>query len=108
MQEQIRAVLGDPLFGSWLAGGSELHARAVAFAAEHGVSPQIAYDLRRTREDYSLRVLALHATRDLPRNQFDITRRQLAEEARVRTRAILGPVLYQTASAELLDWLPQE
>lgn len=107
-QEKIRAVLGEELFGSWVTGEGELDAQVVTFAAEHGVSPHIARDLRRTRDDYTLRVLALRATQDLPRDQLAAAKRQLAAEALARATAILGPALYQTARAELLNWLPQE
>jgi hypothetical protein len=107
-QEQIRAVLGEELFGTWLAGTDQLHATAVAGAREHGVSTRVANELRQANDDYSLSVLVLRATPDLTPEQRRDAKHQLAEEARADAIAILGPALDQTARAELLNWLPQE
>ncbi len=108
MQEQIRAVLGDDLFGSWGVGSGELYTAARVFAARHSLPAQVANELRHAHYDYRLKAAALRATASLPANQLAAAKSVLTKQSEARVKTLLGPVLYQTARAELLNWLPRE
>lgn len=106
MQEQIRGILGDELFGAWLAGEGDDHALAAAFAANRGLSPRLAAELRAAKNDFVLRMLELNASR-LPPEELRAAERIAAHQTELRTAALLGPVAYPAAREELLGWLPK-
>jgi hypothetical protein len=80
----------------------------MAFAARHGLPAQVANELRHAQYDYRLKAAALRATPSLPADQLAAAKRVLARQSETRVKTLLGPALYQTARAELLNWLPRE
>ena len=106
-QDEIHAILGDLLFEAWLAAEDSEYARASAFAAAHGLSPGTPNELRHARNEFFLRQLELNAASGLSAEEREANRLALVRHVEARARAILGPVLLQTARAELLGWLPQ-
>lgn len=105
-QEQIRAVLGDDLFGSWLFAEGEDYALWVAFAARNTLPDTAPLDLWRAKSDYTRRRLEL-AAQNAPPEQLRIARAALAQEIESRVMQIVGPAVLQSSRTTILSWLPK-
>lgn len=105
-QEQIRAVLGDDLFGSWLYGEGEDYALWVAFAAKHTLPDSVPFDLWRAKNEYTRRRLEL-AAQKLPAEQQRAAQAALALEIESRVLQIVGPSVLQSGRSTVLGWLPK-
>jgi len=105
-QEQIRAVLGDDLFGSWLYGEGEDYALWVAFAAKQTLPDSVPLDLWRAKNEYTRRRLEL-AAQKLPADQSRAAQAALALEIESRVLQIVGPSALQGARNNVLSWLPK-
>ena len=107
-QEQIHAVLGDDLFGSWLYGEGEDYGLFVAFTARERLSPSAPFELRRAKNDYTLRRLELNATVGLSMEQLRTAQAALAQQTEARLAAIIGPAAVQAGRGNVLSWLPKK
>ncbi len=105
-QEQIRAVLGDDLFGSWLYGEGEDYALWVAFAAKHTLPDSVPLDLWRVKNEYTRRRLEL-AAQKLPAESQRAAQTALALEIESRVLQIVGPSVLQSGRGNVLGWLPK-
>jgi hypothetical protein len=106
-QEQIRAVLGDALFGAWLRGEGPEFDWCRHFALRHGLREAAALELWRAKNEFTLRRLELNAQRGLPAGQLQLLQAQAVRDAEVRVSGILGPGIMPAARREVLGWLPQ-
>ena len=107
VQQQIRAVLGDDLFGSWLMGEGEDYALSVAFAARQGLPATVPLDLWQVRNDFTRQRLELNAVPGMSPGQLRAAVTTLNQQTEARVNAILGPVAAQAGRAEILGWLPK-
>ena len=105
-QQQIYAVLGDDLFGSWLYGEGEDYALSVAFAARHGLAPNTPLELRLLKNELTLRRLALAAQSGSSVEQDRAARDALAREIGARLLALIGPAAVAAGRSNVLAWLP--
>jgi hypothetical protein len=108
MQEQIRAVLGDDLFGSWLFGEGEDYALFVAFAVRHNLPPTAPLELRQVKNEYALRRLELNAVKNMTEDQRRIARAELARQTEARVMSIIGQSALQAGRKGILSWLPKK
>jgi hypothetical protein len=108
VQEQIRAVLGDDLFGSWLFGEGEDYALFVAFAARHNLPPTAPLELRQLKNEYALRRLELNAAKNMTEDQRRVARAELARQTEARVMSIIGQNALQAGRKDILSWLPKK
>ncbi len=106
-EAKIRAVLGDQLFGAWLAGQSTDYAAAAAFAQQQGLAASVPLDLWRVKSDFIRERLELRARTDLSPQQLRDTEAALANRAMTRVVGLIGPDAVANASSEMLGWLPR-
>lgn len=107
MQEQVRTVLGDALFGSWLRGEGKEFAVATAFAAQHGSSPDLPLALWRLRNQYALARLEVSASPAASTDDVREANAALARKAEADARTLLGAAADDPAAGDLLSWLPK-
>lgn len=105
VQEQIRGVLGDELFASWLRGEGAEFANFSRFVTQHGMPAEKAMELWRAKNDFILKRLEL-STRNLPAEQVRFSQGALTQQMHARVVGILGPGLMPAANREVLGWLP--
>ena len=106
-QEKIRAVLGDALFGAWLAGEGGDYALSVAFGVKNHLPPTAPLELWRAKNDYTLRRLEL-ATQKLGADQQRAAQTALLQQAEARVIQIVGPSVLRDARTGVLGWLPRK
>ena len=108
VQEQIRAVLGDDLFGSWLFGEGEDYALFLAFAARHNLPPTAPLELRQVKNEFALRRLELNAAKGMTEEQRRAARANLAQQTEIRVASIIGQNALQAGRKDILSWLPKK
>jgi hypothetical protein len=106
LQQKIRAVLGDDLFGSWLRGEGPDYAGFVAFVQQAGLAAGTALDLWRSKSDFVAARLQLKARTDLAPPQLAEAERALNAQALTRVTGLLGPAAVAGPAREILTWLP--
>jgi hypothetical protein len=107
-QEKIRGVLGDGLFGAWLAGEGEDYAGFVAFAAKENLSTAMSLELWRAKNDFTLRRLEIAANRSLSPDQRTAAQKMAVQQTEIRLMNMIGPGALQAARGEVLRWLPRK
>ncbi len=105
-QEEIRAVLGDEAFGTWLRGEGDDFPRWVEFAGKNGLPPTAPLELWRAKNEFTRRRLEL-AAQKLPPEALQGAQAALAQEMEARAMQIVGPGLLQAARNDVLGWLPK-
>lgn len=105
LQEEIRGLLGDALFASWLRGEGPDYANFVAFATREGLPAEMPLNLWRTKNEFIRRRLEL-AAQPLSSPQLAAAQNALARDIETRVLAIVGPAAMVTARKEILNWLP--
>ncbi|MSU48843.1 MAG: hypothetical protein EXS37_07120 [Opitutus sp.] len=106
-QEQIHAVLGDDVFGSWLRGEGEEYALGVAFASRHGLAPNVPLELRALKNEFTLRRLEIAAQPGSPPEQLRATRDALTRQFEARAISLIGTAALQAGRNDVLSWLPK-
>lgn len=106
LQEEIRGVLGDDLFATWLRGeGSDFVAMADLVARQR-LPLATSLELWRARMDYLVRRLAILATEG-----SEIQRRaaltELARRTEIRVIGLLGAGTVELYRDSALPWLPR-
>lgn len=107
LQEEIRGVLGDALFASWLRGEGGEFAQFQQFAAEQGLPPSTALDLWRAKNEFTRRRLELNAQTAQAPVQTKIAQQALIQQTETRVFAIVGATAMPAARQRILDWLPK-
>ena len=107
MQQQIRGVLGDELFATWLNGEGEDYAAFVAFAARYGLPPSVSFDLRQVKNDFIRQRLELNAAQGMSPSQLRAAQAALVQQTEARVIQIVGPGAAQAGRADILSWLPR-
>lgn len=107
VQQQISAVLGDDLFGSWLFGEGEDYALFVAFAARNGLAVNAPIELRQLKNEFTLRRLEINAQPGSSPEQMRAARDALARQIEARVVSLIGPVATQAGRDNVLGWLPK-
>jgi hypothetical protein len=107
-QEKIRALLGDALFGAWLAGEGAEFSQIKDFATRQNLPGDAALNLWRARNDLTIRRLEITARPGLSNDQRRAAHDLVMREAEARVVAILGPGAMEVAKQEVLGWLPRK
>jgi hypothetical protein len=105
-QFNIRRVLGDDLFRSWLRGEGTDFATIVEFAREKRLAATVPLELWRAKCDYSLARLELQARADLPPSARVFAEATLATQANARVAGIVGAQALADGGRDVLTWLP--
>lgn len=106
LQQKIRAVLGDDLFGSWLSGEGPDYGRFVAFVQQQGFASSTALELWKAKGDFRLAHLQLKARADITAPQLAEAERNLLTQTLTRVTGIVGPAAVAGPGREVLTWLP--
>lgn len=105
VQGEIRTVLGDALFTTWLRGeGSDVDG-VTRLVKTHGLPPERIFELWQAKNEFVLRRLELN-TRGLEAAQVKGLQRELAREMNARVDSLLGTTVPELARREALGWLP--
>jgi hypothetical protein len=108
LQEQIRGVLGDALFASWLRAEGGDFAQFQKFAAQQGLPADAPLNLWRAKNEFTRQRLELNARGTDRRNeQFRAAQAALTQEIEARVLGIVGPGAMTAARNEVLAWLPR-
>lgn len=107
LQEQIRGVIGDALFASWLRGEGTDFAGFVDFSTQHGLAPTVPLELWRLRNSFALGRLELSADRSLSDDQQREAQDALITRTETAAKGLLGPGVTDASRANVLSWLPQ-
>jgi len=107
LQERVRTVLGDELFGSWLFGEGEDYALMVAFASRHSLAPTVPFEVWRVKNEYTLRRLEIAAQPGISSDQVRALQAALAQQIEARLVSILGPGPLQAGRSNVLGWAPK-
>lgn len=105
LQEQMRELLGDALFASWLRGEGPDYAGFVSFAAREELPADIPLSLWRAKNEFIRRRLEL-AAQPMSPQQLASAQAALARDIEARVLGILGPAAMVSARKEILNWLP--
>lgn len=107
LQAEIRALLGDALFTSWLQGEGVDIAGVARVVRDHGLPPERVLELWQAKAEFVRRRLELNA-RGLEPAQVKGLQRELAREMNARVDHLLGTTVPQSARREALGWLPEK
>ncbi len=105
-QRQIRAALGDAVFGAWLRGEGPDYAAFATFAQQSGLGPTVPLDLWQAKSDFLLARLQLKARNDLAPSQVAEAERALINQTVARVTGLLGPAAVAGPGRDVLNWLP--
>ena len=105
-QMKIRDVLGDTLFGTWLAGEGIDYPSAAAFAQQQELAASVPLDLWQVKNDFIVARLELKARTDLSLAQMRNAEIALINQATTRVAGIIGPARLAIAGSDVLGWLP--
>ena len=106
VQQKIRPVLGDALFGAWLRGEGLDYAGFVAFARQQGFSEALPLELWREKNEFILARLQLKARTDLTPAQVLELDRALVNQTVARVTGLIGPAAMAGPGRDVLTWLP--
>lgn len=106
-QMNIRSVLGDELFGSWLRGEGTDFATIVEFAREKRLAPAVPLELWQAKSDYTLARLEMQARADLPPTQRALSEAALVTQVNARVAGIVGTQVLADGGRDVLTWLPR-
>ena len=106
VQQKIRSVLGDVLFGAWLRGEGLDYAGFAAFARQQGLSDTLPLELWREKNEFILARLQLKARTDLTPAQVLELERALVNQTVARVTGLIGPAAMAGPGRDMLTWLP--
>jgi hypothetical protein len=106
-QEKIRAVLGDQLFGAWLADEGGDYASFAAFAQRERLAATLPLELWRAKNEFALRRLELGTNAGFSAEQRTAATKQVAQEIEARLMNLVGGGAWHAARSEVLHWLPR-
>ena len=107
LQEQVRTVLGDGMFGSWLAGEGGEFPQLVALATQHGLAPSVPLEVWRVKNEFTLRRLEIAAQPGNSPDQVRAVQAALGQQTLARLTAIVGPVALEAGRGNLFGWVPK-
>lgn len=105
LQGEIRAILGDALFATWLRGEERDMEGVARLVQDHGLPPERVFELWQAKSDFVRRRLEIN-TRGLEAAQAKGLQRELTREMHVRIDHLLGTTVPEPARREALGWLP--
>lgn len=103
-QEEIRATLGDGLFGTWLQRDDPGYAGMVQFVRQQNLTEAAALALWQAKNEYLVKKLEIEAQ---PDDTTEARRSEALQVARAKVIAIVGPAAMESANSEVVDWLRQ-
>jgi hypothetical protein len=108
LQGQVRALLGDALFASWLRGEGKDFDIATAFAAQHGLPADVPIGLWQLRNRLVLGRLEVGANPTASPEEIRAAQAAFAHQVEIEARALLGPAATDPAATDVLSWLPKQ
>lgn len=106
-QMNIRSVLGDELFASWLRGEGTDFGTLVEFARDKRLAATVPLELWQAKSDYTLARLELQARTDLPPTQRAFADAALVTQVNARVAGIVGSQVLADGGRDVLTWLPR-